>query len=395
MAEPVQLPTPGYHVELRDLLKTAEPELWRWFTEATALASRRDDEAEVELLKSAYRLDGGVHDVLVAHASLLAQGFGIDAPVVLYQELRSGERNAQVFRLAGQIHVVFGGDMLDLLTPPEQHAVLAHELAHMALWSRADDEFDVLDQMVHRLVAETSADDVLIETSRRLRLHTEVWADAAAAAAVDALDVMVAAMVKMSSGLRHVDSQAYLRQAEEILALDSRATTAWTHPELHIRVACLAARERGAADEILATLINGPDDLDRLDLLGQRRLQQLTARVLRSGSTVATAATADSGQAIADQLAYFHDLNLIPTGSGAEPITDDELSAHTPSVRWYAAALLVDLALVDDHLDDLAGLRALSAEAARQGVAAEFDKILAKATDRPKPDIEQLRVSKS
>ncbi|MDH4278252.1 MAG: hypothetical protein OEZ14_01890 [Acidimicrobiia bacterium] len=385
----VELPTPVYHAELRDLLTATEPELWRWFAESKTLEARADDEAELALLKSAIRLDGGVHDVLVAHAILLRDAFAITEPVALYQELGASERNAHVFRLNGQVNVVFGGDLLELLEPSEQQMILAHELAHIALWRRDDGDFGVLDHMIHRLASDPGADDTVIETARRLRLHTEVWADAAALAAVDDIDTAVAAMVKVGSGLRHVDPAAYLRQAEDILALDSRATTAWTHPELHIRVACLSAcrlaslsaRQRHVADPVLATLINGPDDLDRLDLLGQRRLQILAARVL------ATATGSSPSDAVTDYLRRYPDLIL----AGAKPIADGELTELAPSVRWFGASLLVDLALVDDEVDDLADLRAMSAEADRQGVADEFDKILAKASEQTRSEVAALR----
>lgn len=385
----VELPTPAYHAELRDLLTATEPELWQWFAESKTLEARTDDEAELALLKSAIRLDGGVHDVLVAHATLLRDAFAITEPVALYQELGSSERNAHVFRLNGQVNVVFGGDLLELLQPSEQQVILAHELAHIALWRRDDGDFGVLDQLIHRLASDPGADDTLIETARRLRLHTEVWADAAALAAVDDIDTAVAAMVKVGSGLRHVDPAAYLRQAEDILALDSRATTAWTHPELHIRVACLSAcrmthlsaGQHHAAGPVLATLINGPDDLDRLDLLGQRRLQVLASRVL------ATATGSSPSDAVIDHLRRYADLAL----QEAEPIAEGELTAMAPSVRWFAASLLVDLALVDDEVDDLADLRAMSTEADRQGVADEFDKILAKATEQTRSEVVALR----
>lgn len=393
-AELIQLPTPAYHAELRDFLTADEPELWQWFAESKELAVRSDDEAELELLKSAIRLDGGVHDVLAAHATLLRDAFEITDPVVVYQELGSSQRNAHVFRLNGQVNVVFGGDLLELLEPSEQQVILAHELAHIALWNRDDGDFGVLDQMIHRLASDPAADDTVIETARRLRLHTEVWADAAAVTVLDDLHTAVAAMVKTSSGLRHVDPAAYLRQAEQILALESRATTAWTHPELHIRVACLSAYQmaahRDAAGAVVATLINGPDDLDRLDLLGQLRLQRLAERVLAT-TVAAGRPTAGSDRstsdAVGDYLARYGDLDI----DGAKPIAKDELGELAPSVRWFAASLLVDRALVDDRVDDLGDLRAMSAEADRQGVAEEFDKILAKATEQTRAEVAALR----
>lgn len=373
---------PAYHRELVELFRAREPELWSWFSQSSALAERRDDTAEVELLKSAYRLDGGLHDVLVGHATLLADRLGIVEPVALYQELGGGERNARVFRLNGRTNVVFSGDLLDLLDNDEQAAVLAHELAHIALWARDDSVYFVLDHLLHRLSSEPAAADAVIETARRLRLHTEVWSDAVAAVAVGSIDAVVTSIVKVNAGIRHVEADAYLRQAAEILELDAGASRAWTHPELHIRVACIEARRRGTSEETIAELVSGPDDLDRLDLLGQIRLQLLSARVLRSG-----AAALGDNDVVETYLSSYPDLDI----AGATPIANDELGSHEPSVRWMAAALLVDLALCNGAANGMDDLRRLSGEAERQGTADEFDKILARATDRTPAQASRIR----
>ncbi len=376
------LPTPAYHGALAAHLESTEPELWEWFSESSAIAQRQDDEAEVELLKSAYRLDGGIHDVLVGDATLLADRFEIEEPIELYQALDGEQRNAQVFRLNGQVHIVFSGDLLDLLSAEERRVVLAHELAHIALWQREHGRYLVLDHLVHRLATEPVAADAVIETARRLRLHTEVWADAAAAEIVGSLPAVVSTVVKIKAGLRHVDPEAYLRQAAQVLELDSTASEAWSHPELHIRVACIEARHRDTPDDAISRLIGGPDDLERLDLLGQGRIQKLTARVVKSGCE---ALGANEGTD-----AYCRSYPELAIDA-ATRIGDAELADYEPSVRWMAAALLVDLALADGASDELDEVRSLSAEAARQGTGAEFDKILARATDRTAVEAAQLR----
>ncbi len=376
------LTIPSYHRELVTHLRATEPELWAWFSESSAVADRQDDSAEVALLTSAYRLEGGVHDVLVGHATLLAHRFGITDPIVLYQELGSGERNARVFRLNGRINVVFSGDLLDLLDNDEQVAVLAHELAHIALWSADDSAYYVLDHLIHRLASEPIAADAVVETARRLRLHTEIWADAMATEVVDSIPAVVTSIVKVNAGIRHVEADAYLRQAAEILELDARASQAWTHPELHIRVACIEARSRGTSESATSDLVSGPDDLERLDLLGQIRLQELVRRVLRSGADIV-----GENEGTDSYLASYPEFDL----SAVTPVADGELTGHEPSIRWMAAAMLVDLALCDGSSEGLDDLRNLSMEAERQGVADEFDKVLARAMDRTPPQTHRIR----
>lgn len=376
------LPTPAYHDALAAHLQSTEPELWRWFEESSAVAQRQDDSSEIELLKSAYRLDGGMHEVLVGYAAMLADRFEISEPIVLYQELGDGHRNARVFRLNRQVHVVFSGDLLDLLSVDEQHAVLAHELAHMSLWQRESDRYFVLDHLVHRLASDPLAADAVIETARRLRLHTEVWADAASAEVIGSLQTVVSAVVKINAGLRHVDPEAYLRQAAQVLELDSSASEAWSHPELHIRVACIEARSRDVSAAVISQLVSGPDDLERLDILGQARIQQLAARVVKSGSQVI---------GVNDGVeAYFRSYPELAI-DGALRLEDGEMAAYEPSIRWMAAALLVDLALTDGVTENLDELRSLSAEALRQGTGVEFDKILARATDRTPAEAARIR----
>lgn len=380
---PELLAIPAYFEELAEHLRSTELELWEWFSESSELANRQDDEAELALLKSAYRLDGGAHGVLAAHATMLAARFGIDERVNIYQHLGETARNAHVFRLNGQVHVVFSGDILDLLEPTEHEAILAHELAHIALWNQQNETFLVLDHMVHRLASEPTASDAVIETARRVRLRTEVWADRVAADVIDDPPLVIAAIVKVGAGIRHVDPEAYLRQAAQILEMDSSSSQAWTHPELHLRVACIEATLRGSPDHVITELVFGPDDLDRLDLLGQVRMQRLTERILRSGIAAYTdgdleGARLDDADALESYLGAYPGLEV----RAAQPIHDGELAGYQPSIRWMAAAMLVDLVLLADAPDSLDDVVRVSAEARRQGVHDEFDLILAKATDQ-------------
>lgn len=303
----------------------------------------------------------------------------------------------------GKIHIVFSGDMLELLDDAEVRVVLLHELAHVALWRIDGGDYRVLDAMIHRLADESTALEIA-ESARRVRLHTEVWADRIARTLLDDLSSVVATLIKTSSGLRHVDPDAYLRQAERILAEDTSTSTALTHPEHHIRVACLALPIEGpTTDDQIERLVNGPDDLDRIDLLGQLRLQKLVDAVLSGGiRSIGSAATrsgvaaylgnyrgrfATVAGAVADRAASA----FVASAELRTPPADGELAEAEPSVRHLAGALLVDIAMTDDSLSGLTELRELSREADRIGVAGEFDKILSKATDRTVSEARKLR----
>lgn len=373
--------TPRYHSALRDHLKATEPELWAWFEETSEVDDEAIEKAELQLLKTTYRLDGDVHEVIAGFASVIAGRLGLSHEVVTYQDLGEGERNARVMRLGDRIHIVFSGDLLDLLDVNEQEAILAHELAHVALHDREGADYWVLQHLVHRADVEAITNDAIGETARRLRLHTEVFADAVALEVLDDIRPVVSAIVKVNTGLRNVDPDAYLRQAHQIIESDPSSSHGWSHPELHVRVACLAARGTAVVDDVVANLIEGPDDLDRIDLLGQLRVQAITARVLSSARAVC-------GPDDDDMHSYLTNfVELMPMA--AEPVRDDELVEASPSVRHLFGALLVDIALLGDQ-HGLARTTALSQEAQRQGVGAEFDKVLSRATEQTLAEVRKL-----
>ena len=75
-------------MELRDLVKTEEPELWNFFTTA-----QRDpsliEQVRGQLLRSSYRLDDTAHDVVLDAAARAAESLGVTDPVTVYQSQES------------------------------------------------------------------------------------------------------------------------------------------------------------------------------------------------------------------------------------------------------------------------------------------------------------------
>ena len=392
---PHPFPIPRYHDELFELLQRTEPELWAWFESQLRPDLEAAAASELELLKTAYRMEPGDANGLDADASILAGKLQIEMPVTCYQSLHPGQSNAEVRVLDAPdgghtIHIVFSGELLSVLSPAEKRAVLAHELAHVSLLLEAGGRYRVLAGLVDRLIEHRSNHDPLNETARRLRIHTEVFADAASAHITEEPDDLISSLVKIQSGISHVDPAAYRRQAEQILGSEDGPTQAWTHPELHVRVACLTAMGTPNGRDLVAQLIEGPDDLDRLDLLGLERIRSLTADVIRHG--LATTGLCEGHRSYVSSFVDNPEVLDLATSSAfdAPPL---DLTAVEPSIRQLAAALLVDLVLTVDDTDDVTdrALHQLSDGAGNIGVASEFDRLLSKATGRTLAEVRKLR----
>jgi hypothetical protein len=385
---PALTPT-GYLSAVRDLLRATEPELWSFFASS---ASRADlaEEARRELLRAAYRLDRSAHGPLVDAAALAADRLGIDDPVTLYQaqDGSSEGANALVVSLPGEVHIVFSGRLLELVDGPELVAVVGHELAHHLLWSIDGGDFWVLDRLVHGAAGDVAAEPCHEETARLVRLHTELMADRGGLVAAEGdVETAVAALVKISTGLRSVSGASYLAQAAEVVDGGSEASAGLSHPEVFLRVWALDRWAGGGpgVDAEVAERLTGAVDLDRLDVLAQRRVADGVLALIRRFSAYPWAAT----DAVLGHARLFGDL-VLPAEPPRSPAMPAPLEPSPAGLADLHAYVLLDLATVDEDIEQpaLAAALVLSEEL---GIAKRFDAIVAKELVIPAKDVKARR----
>jgi Peptidase family M48 len=349
----------AYHRDLVNFLKAKEPELWTWMR-AAQIASQ-STEVRSELLRSTYRVDSDAHPEIVGAAAAAGKVLGIAVPISVYQSEGEASPNAALIYVPDEAIVLLSGPIAELLNPAELTAIMGHELAHFVLWTIDDGDHLIADRLVNA-VANDSFDDAYIETSRLLSLSTELFADRGALLACRDLHTTVSALVKVSTGMRTVSAASYLRQAEELLAMDASASIRTTHPETVLRAAAIDLWSAGAAElsGALSVAIYGNDGFDRLDLLGQRRVEDRTRNMIGLLLRVEWFRT---DLVLAHARAFFSDSAWLPHYPGghtqANPrayVLDDAALAAVRSERDEAstkkffAYLLLDFAVIDPDL---------------------------------------------
>jgi len=339
-----------YHLTVVDYLRRYEPEVWKW-SGARSTSAEKIESLRSALLRDTYRIDEEAHRDIHAALSLAMTRLGIAAPATLYQS--PGEMNASLIFVPGEVHIIAQGPLLERLSGDELLAVFGHELSHYLLWSRDEASFLVADRILNDAL--TASDAISHrETYRRYVLYTELFADRGSAIAAGAVAPAVSALVKINTGMGMVDAAAYLRQAAEIESKEDRRSEAPSHPETFIRARALALWWERAPDleQWIASRLQGPLDLECLDLPGQLRMQELTRGFLAHF----LAGTALASDAVLAQLRM-----MFPDWQDNEPVIGIEhfgSGTAGDSVRNYLNALMLDVALADPDQRDAALLRA-------------------------------------
>ncbi|MCR9201665.1 MAG: hypothetical protein NXI04_23725 [Planctomycetaceae bacterium] len=301
LPEPVLGELLPWHLALRDHLRSADQSVWEWFapqpgTAAAPPNDRADDEttasergraavnARRELLKTAYRLDRDSEADVYQLAERLRDQMGLSPAVTLYQAQNVHDLTACLVWVPGELHVVFGGPLRDVLTEQEVGAVLCHEFAHYELFEVEDGDLLRVDRMLSAMAADCAADSPHHRTLRTFRLWSELYCDRRAAQVLGGINDCVSALVKVETGLKDVNPDAYCKQAQELVATGPLTSEGLTHPETFLRAFALDrwASDPDSANEAIVPLVEGPLALKTLDMLQQVQLVRFTQQFVRS-----------------------------------------------------------------------------------------------------------------
>lgn len=387
-----------YHTTVASRLEALEPRVWALFRDAArgapaesqpdpaAPSATAEDDLEQQLLRHAYRMEANAHPRVHEAARAAASTLGLEMPIVIYQlEGRDGANAALAFRPHEGV-LALSGNILALLTDEELVACFGHELAHHRLWTADGGRILVADRMLGALSVDAATPAAYLETARRFDLATELYADRGSLIASGNLDVAIASLVKVATGLGDVDPNAFLRQAEA--AHPERGTEGTTHPETVLRAWALARWHAGEGDTGPATLLAPSLDIERLDLVDRERLETLTRRLIldvlavdwiRTDAVVGHARqflveTAPSASTRRDGWGRKRASEVSP----ASPPVQVRLSDGTPKETLrFLSYVLLDLATVDPDLDD-EGMAEVLAVARETGLAAAFEEVARK-----------------
>jgi hypothetical protein len=347
-----------YQLKVRDYFRS-HASTWEFFA---AVRTREEQLAafQTDLLKNTYQFTREGEPGLFGTIDMVREALALgDLVVSAYQaaDQSGSELNASIIYLHQEAHLVLMGPVLEKLDEQELQAVIAHELAHVRLYTLLGGEIEVADRIVTSTANHAGSGPAYLETARLFKLYTEIYCDRCAYTVMGDPTKVISMLLKLATGLSAVNVESYTRQAESIFSADPGTKSAMpTHPENFIRTRALHlwhGQGEAAAAEI-ARMIEGVPDLDRLDLFGQQELKELTydflKEYLRPEWMRTTMITALHQQ-------YF---SREETRSGRPP---EELAAAIagmhPDIRTYFGYVLLDFALADPSLEEMPAGRAL------------------------------------
>ena len=350
------MPT-AYHCAVLQCLKQHYTDVWDWFSSHV----RRPDTAEkvrVELLKSAYRLDRDSSDDLYQIVDTVARKMKLRATITLYQGRQAPTLNAAMLSLPDEAHLVLQGSVLETLDATELEALIVHELAHFELNNLDGGCYDIGEQVLQALSANSFSGDTPHErTLRSYRLYTELFCDRRAAQLTGDYAACVRALVKMETGLQKVNAAAYIKQADEVLTAGKQGKVSvesegLTHPEMYIRAKALHLWQTDPehVDQLVRPFVEGSLKLQHMDILQQHELCVVTNQFLQAFLSPKWLRT----KIMLGYLARFETDNVSRTARTAR--TTEELrqwiSNGDEKLRSYFCYLLLDFVTCDPDLEE-------------------------------------------
>lgn len=340
-----------YHRQVRDYFRQ-QTKTWDYF----ALAKNKEEqlnEFKTELLKNTYKFDPVADHAIYSKIDLAKNKLGLtELPVTVYQAQYTEELNAAIVYINREAHIVFSGPVISLLTEEELLAVLAHELTHIKLYSLLDGELEIADRIITAIANNHSSEAAYYETARLFRLYTEIFCDRGALLVTGNHEPVITSLVKMSTGLRQVQAETYLRQADEIFAADAKTRSAGvSHPENFIRAKALQLWQSQVADveKAISDMVEHIIELDRLDIFQQQEMAALTRRFLQLFLKPKWIQTT---LVISLARQYFADFSRDEAAVLDAPFIE-KLNGFHSSIKDYLAYVLFDFVMADPSLEQI------------------------------------------
>jgi Zn-dependent protease with chaperone function len=346
----VELEPTAFHRRLRDTLREQEPGLFKWYGSDT-YETERLDRLRLELLRSSYRLSADNHERPHRLAREAGLRIGVDVPITLYQ-LHQGEgMNAGLCFARDEAHIVISGNLLGTLDDAELLALFGHELSHHRLFTLEDGTYRITADLIEASAVHAGSSAAFAEAALRNRRWTEIFADRGSVIAAGGIEPAISCLLKVRTGLSQVSVPDYLVQAREIVAklAGQEHDKGDTHPEHAVRAMALEVWFTNGDPDQIEDMLEGAITLETLDIVQQDRLTQRTRRMLDhvlAPPWVRTEAT------------LAHARRFFPNYEWQENNVRGEV--RSDSIDEYLAFILLDFAVIDESLGEVALARSLT-----------------------------------
>lgn len=338
-----------YHKTTTNYFKNQQS-VWDFF----ASHSHKEEQLvafKTDLLKNTYQFDPESHGDIYEKVLLAKQQLNLSIPVTVYQAQHSDEINATIVYLNKEAHIVFSGKLLELLTAEELLGVIGHELSHVLLYTQLDGDAEISDRIVNAIANHQGSSPAHYETARLFKLYTEIFCDRGSYTVTNSYSPIISSLVKISTGLKSVNADSYIKQAEEIFAGDAATKTAGiSHPENFIRARAiwLWHTKGSEAEAEIRQMIEGYTNIEELDLFKQQKVAFITRQLIQ---LLLGQKWMQTPQTMALGKQYFSDLQLDNNpDKGSLAISTEYLHS---TMKDYLAYVLYDFATNDKSLEDI------------------------------------------
>jgi len=334
-----------YHKDLTNHFKD-QKKTWDWFSSSKVQQSQREEYKKL-LLKNTYRLSRDSEKEIYELVDKANSVLNISKEITLYQELDTMQTNARVSYTDTEIHIVLSGSLIKQLNQEELLAVLAHELSHVLFYETENGDFETTDRIISSIANDPRSSSTEIETARLYRLYIELYCDRGAYQVLKNLEVVIQALVKVSTGLEHVSAINYLKQAHEIFKTDNHGSVGQTHPETFIRAIALEYWTQAKPEIDITKLIDNQWGINRMDIFKKKKINEDTRSYLQVITKPKWIRT-ELVHSLCRQ--FFPDFNYSDT-----IVIDNDLkliiSTSDDTINEYFAYILMDFCYADSSLE--------------------------------------------